>query len=307
MENEKLSLLELPNETLQEDIGNKLDIITLSHLVCLNKTCYGLFQKPFLNARLERLAHYIVIEPNEDEIKKILNKYPELFLKKIKKVINHNGRSIINATLYQLAYGEGDVDMCEMLGSYFERACGNFEAGENERQKQIKERFADNNQAKGFDFKPIIQAISDEQFNHGKENNKWILSDSTLKAIETFRKDFDESQPKIIDKGMHFRLETLQELYETYAKAAAPQWEYHYEKCALLEDGIIPFVLRYVPENDAQKLKQGLYYLQTKEPDREHFNRAKKMRDGRDFRGRLMSASAHFPFLGFYVDIVFGM
>src|SRR3990167_10562381 len=167
MENEKLSLLELPNETLQEDIGNKLDIITLSHLVCLNKKSYGLFQKPFL---LERLAHYIVIEPNEDEIKKILNQYPELLLKKIKKVINHNGRSIINATLYQLAYGEGDVDMCEMLGSYFERACGNFEAGENERQKQIKERFADNNQAKGFDFKPIIQAISNEQFNHGKEN-----------------------------------------------------------------------------------------------------------------------------------------
>ncbi|HLB43247.1 MAG TPA: F-box protein [Gammaproteobacteria bacterium] len=309
MENRKLPLLNLPSDILENEIASKLDLITLSRIVRVNKRANKLFQKPFFNALLEKLADYIVIEPNEakiKKIKKILDHYPEFLLKKIKIVINHTGRPIVNATPYQLAYGEGDIEMCEMLAPYFARACGSFEAGENERQKQIRERFSDINPGKGFDFKPIIKAIANEPFNHGEdENNKWILSEATLTAIETFRKDFDESQPKIINKGMHFRLETLKELYEEYARIAQ-QWQYDYKKCALLKDGVISFVLRYVPENDAQKFKQGLYYLQVKGSERENFKRSKVTRDGYNFRGALVAVSPDFHFLGCCVDIIFG-
>ncbi|OGT35852.1 MAG: hypothetical protein A3F11_09555 [Gammaproteobacteria bacterium RIFCSPHIGHO2_12_FULL_37_14] len=310
MENRKLPLLNLPSEILENDIGNKLDLITLSRIVRVNKKAPQLFQKPFFNALLEKLADYIVIEPTEpdiEKIKKLLVQHPEFLLKKIKEVINHTGRPIVNVTLYQLAYGEGDVEMCEILEPYFARACGSFAAGENERQKQLQERFSDQNQGKGFDFKPIIQAISNEQFNHGEdENNKWILSEATLKAINAFRKGFDESQPKIIDKGMHFRLETLQELYEEYERIAQ-QWQYDYKKCGLLEDGVISFVLRYVPENDAQKFKHGLYHLQVEGSSwRENFKRSKVTRDGHNFRGVLVAASPDFHLLGACIDILFG-
>ncbi|HLB41708.1 MAG TPA: hypothetical protein VJN02_02450 [Gammaproteobacteria bacterium] len=275
-----------------------------------------LFKPPVSSAQL--LPHYIVVKPNEIEVKKILDQYPRWLLIKIEQVVDQSDRTIINSTPLQLAYGAGDVEMCQGLKPYFEQICGGVDAGQKEIHNQLHEKFEEENKEKNEGnakqiknhlaslLALVIQAITIEQFNHGRneETNQLILSEVTLTAIERFRKKFDESQPKVIDKGMHFRLEILQELYEKYAKIAQQQWDYDDKKCALLEDGVLSYVLRYVPENDAQRFKQGLCYLQD---EGEKFSREKKMRNGRDFRQVLLSSSRDFVLPGSYVDIIWGV
>jgi len=143
----------------------------------------------------------------------------------------------------------------------------------------------------------VIVAINAEQFNLGRDaSNRLILSDATLVAIDAFRKAFAESQPKIIEKGMHFRYDTLQETYDAYARSAA-QWNYSYNKCALFEDGVLSSVLFYVPENDAQKFSQGLYYLQERNEAARPRSLALRYGD-KNFHDVLLSPSVDFVFPG---------
>jgi hypothetical protein len=92
-------------------------------------------------------------------------------------------------------------------------------------QKQISEI---KNVHKPFNFGPIIEVISKELFNLGQDaEGRYILSPAMLAAIDKFNKEYDENQPKIIDKGMQFRWETLEEFGVAYA-AAANEWNNHY-------------------------------------------------------------------------------
>ena len=59
MKDRRLSLLDLPSEILESEIDKKLDLITLSRIVCVNKRANQLFQKPFFNAFSKRPpTHY---------------------------------------------------------------------------------------------------------------------------------------------------------------------------------------------------------------------------------------------------------
>ncbi len=261
------------------------------------RTCRGsnTMFKPLLP--ISRAAHYVIVKPSVVEIKKILDQLFDpaslkLFLQKqVKNVLGQSGITYVNMTLLQLAYSAGDDDMCLVLKPYFERAFGGQEAATEEIHKQLNEKFAEGSEAekaqreiREIEIKnhlrgllaTVMQAITNEKFNHGRDAaKKLILSPATLDAITTFRKALDALQPKIIDKGMHFRYNTLQEIYDTYAQASA-QWGYDYNRCALFEDGVVVSALLNVPENDAQKFSQGLYYLQKNPP--EAFARSLKLR-----------------------------
>jgi hypothetical protein len=138
----------------------------------------------------------------------------------------------------------------------------------------------------------------------GKDaNNKLILSDATMVAINTFRRKFADSQPKIIEKGPHFRDNTLLETYNAYAQAER-QWGYNYNKGALFEDGVLSCVLLYVPANVVQKFSQGMYYLQDKS---EKFSRRDTLRNGKNnFYLVSRGPSVDFSLKGSCIDIVFG-
>jgi len=290
------------------------------------RTCRGsnTMFKPLLP--ISRAAHYVIVKPSVVEIKKILDKLDldslKTFLQKeVNNVLGQSRITYVNMTLLQLAYSAGDDEMCLVLEPYFERAFGSQEAAREEIRKQLNEKFAEGsevekaqreareleikNQLQGL-LATVIQAITNEKFNHGRDAaKKLILSPATLDAITTFRKALDALQPKIIDKGMHFRYNTLQEIYDTYAQAAA-QWGYDYNRCALFEDGVVVAALLNVPENDAQKFSQGLYYLQNNPT--EACGRSLKLRDTEtNFYDSLRLASVDFSGLsGSCVDIICG-
>jgi hypothetical protein len=262
----------------------------------------------------EALAHYAVVEPNEDKVTAILTSDPTLINFVTTKIIDNSGRELIDNTVFQLVYGAGDPEMCLAIKPFFEKIYGSEKAGIEEMEKQRKQKFAEDKKADEKQDKQakdlmqgllntVIAAITAEQFNLGKDaNNKLILSAATLAAIETFRTKFDKSQPKRIEKGMHFRSNTLLETYNAYVEAAA-QWNYDYNKCALFEDGVLSSVLFYAPANDAQRFSQGLYYLQDQKPS-EKFTRSLALRIGKNnFYLVVGGLSLDFSLSGSSVDI----
>jgi len=281
----------------QEIILRNLDVTDYASLKRTNFSLSQFFNKRPLSFWMPKLAYYLAQAPHDNWVQFILKSNPNLLQVVFEKVVLKSC-TVFNVTPFQLAYSGKDGEMCKTLFPFFEKKYGSD--ARDEMQKQISEM---KNYHQPFDFTPIIQAISNELFNHGRdgETNTWILSKATLTAIETFRKDFDASQPKIIEKGMQFRWETLQELTDAYAEVAK-QWRYDYKKCALLEDAVLAWVLGYLPENGKQHCNQGLFYLQKDNP--EPLNRMQNTRDGRCFDESLKRRSADFLLDGTCIDVI---
>lgn len=252
--------------------------------------------QPALNKH--KLAHYTVVAPNKIKLIAMLNACQDT--NDLKKVLNTvinevedpSGRILINNTILQLARGADDDLMCLALKPFFIKAYGSEDAGIKEIERQLKEKFDDEDTEEsklkdaeikahlGSLLQAVIQAITNEEFNHDKDaNGRLILSNATLKAIETFRSEFAKTQPKRIEKGMHFRSNTLVETYDAYVQARTT-WNYDYNKCALFEDGVLSDVLARAPANDGQKFSQGLYYLQ--QDKNEEFIRSLALRVGKN-------------------------
>jgi len=307
----------LPSDPLNK-IANNMDL-TEKDAASFAQVCRGFYHstKPALHARkLEMLAHHVIVEPNMANITKviaILDAEPALLLEKISNSKDRVGRR--NKTLFQLAYGAGDDDCCLAIKSAFIKLYKGDEKAaiaEMERQRQgmlegeeeEKRKEAESKADLAKLFKVAIAAISAEQFNHGRDDKKrLILSEETLEAIKTFREGYAKIQSKMIE-GMHFRYNTLSEAFAAYAAAAA-SWGYNYNRCALFEDGILSTIESDLPANDAQKVSQGLYYLQ-KEDKPEPVRRNLALREGgSNFYEVVRGPSVDFALLGRFVDISF--
>lgn len=297
-----LSVLET---ILPSDSGQKIVLHHLSVEDCVNLKQTNVNLSQFFNKRpphfwISKLAYHLAQAPDDKWVQFIIKNNPNLIDVVFDKVVLKSC-TIFNVTPFQLAYSGKDNGMCEKLLPFFIKKYG-IERSNEEIQKQIQEM---KNYHKPFDFTPIIQAISNELFNTGynDQTKQLKLSKATLAAIETFNYDFDENQPKIIEKGMQFRWETFQELIDAYAKVAE-QWEYDYNKCALFEDAVFSWVLSYLPENGKQWCNQGIYYLVKDDPD--PFIRMQKMRDNKNIDEVLKQRSTDFHLNGFCPDIIFG-
>ena len=288
-----------------------------ANLACTSRFLYNDTKAALDERMLKALAHYVVVEPNEDKVTTILKLEPTLINFVTKQIIDNSGRELIDNTIFQLAYGAGDPEMCLAIKPFFEKVYGSEKTAIEEMEKQRKQKFAEDKEADEKQDKQakdhmqhllttVNAAITAEQFNLGKDvNNRLILSPATLAAIETFRAEFDKSQPKRIEKGMHFRNNTLLETYNAYVQAAV-QWNYNYNTCALFEDGVLSCVLFYAPANDAQRFSQGLYYLQDQKPN-EKFTRSLALRVGKNnFYLVVRGGSIDFSLSGSSVDIYSG-
>ncbi len=296
-------LLTDPGQTI---ILQKIDLQDYPRLMQTSYSMFESFKKNHLHCWLAKLAYHLAQEPDDVKVKFILKNNLNL-LSFIFNEVRLRSVTVTHVTPLQLVYGAGDNKMCETLIPFFEKKYGGKDAGRAEMQKQINEM---KNERVKFDFAPIIEAISNEPFNNGHdpETKKWILSPHTLSAIKKFREDFDASQPTIINKGMHFHWETLHELINAYAAAAA-QWNAHYYyRCTLLEDVALSRVLSHIPENGAQYFNQGIFYLEKNEHNEhpEPFGRMKRMRDGHNFYDSLKQDSVDFSLDSSGVDVIFG-
>jgi len=288
---------------LKIDVGQYhiLNKLGLADYVRISKVSRGMYEliKPIKDS--SALQKYINQEPNEDKVAYILRNNLNLLMNEFKEVVG-NTQIFLDVTPLQLAYGAMDDAMCYTLKQFFIQFHNYDEkAAIDEMQKQINEMKDDH---QSFDFDPIMQAISKESFNNGRANGKLILSPATIDAIDKFREDFTATQPKIIHKGMHFRWETIQELFKTAAAAEVLSNNVHHMKAILLEDAVLAWVLGYIPENSVQSFNQGLIHLQQY---KESYKRAASTRDGYNFRDVLKKESNYFHLLeGSCVDIIFG-
>lgn len=299
----KLSNLEkvLDTDVGQNTILSFLDTKDYHQLMLVNRR-HQFFNKLSPSVLLPRLIYHFAQVPDEAKANFMFRRNPKLNLLNVEITkVEFPSYIVTNVTLLQLVHGAGDIEMRDrVLKPLFEEQYGK-EKGIEEMKRQIGEM---KNVHKPFDFWPIIQAISNESFNNGKdEQGRWILSVNTLAAIEKFRKDFDDNQPKVIDKAMQFRWQTLQDFNDAYDSAAA-YWHYNYYKCALIEDAVQAWVLRYATQNDKQRFNQGVYYLQRKDP--EPFYRSQTNRSGYSFDDSLLRPSVDFVLNGSCVDIVLG-
>lgn len=296
------------NDAIYTNIVPRLDVFSLFRL---SQTCKKFYndlavekQTIILN---HRLAHFTVVEPNETEIKQILdklyhNRLSGMLTKKIGQIEvvidkeNNIKRVLRDQTLLQLAYGDKDPEMCALYKSYFEKAFGDDaqnimhaqiaekftkEPDFEEKDKQIKDHLAGllNAVITVFTNEPSFYPLhsSNSHYRRDQKTGKIILSNNFAEAIRIFREEFAKTQPEVIDKGFHFREETLQEILDAYNTAS---WEH--ERCALFQDAILTAVLPYIPKNDQQRFMQGLHFLQDED---EKFSRPSETRKNPDWGG----------------------
>lgn len=147
-------------------------------------------------------------------------------------------------------------------------------------------------------LQPVIDAVTNESFSLGKDSvtGKLIPNQVTLDAITQFRKTFEQT-------GALDTLALLSDVYQKYAELTQA-WNYD-KRCALFEDGVVSFILRYVSIDDAMKFSQGLEYLQGRG---ETCNQSTITRDGLDFYESLRNSSSDFLYIeGSCVDISWGL
>ncbi len=198
---------------------------------------------------LEALAHHLAYTPDEVKATSMLRRNLNLLNVEIECVLPKY--IVSKVTPLQLVHGAGDIGMRDrVLRPLFIEHFGE-EKGMAEMQRQID---AMSNVHQHFNFRPLIEAISKELFINDK------VSPETQAAIDKFRKDFDDNQPKIIEKGMHFRWETWQDWCEAY-REAAERWKDDKKKCALLETTVVTCMLNYATQNDKQQFYHGLFHL----------------------------------------------
>jgi hypothetical protein len=262
---------------------------------------------------LQTLAHHVVVEPSEEKVIDILSRQPELVMGDviIDEIVDNSDRTLVNNTLFQLAYGADDDAMCLAMKPFFIKVYGSEKAGIQEMERQRNNKFAESKEENRLTkaqltalINPVMQAITNEAFNSGSDNdNKLILSAATNVAIEHFRKEFANSQPKHIEKGMHFCNDTLVDIFDIYALARV-RWNYDLNKCGLFEDAILSCVSFYAPANDAQRYSQGLYNLKDRG---EKYTRSLALRcGGNNFYLVCHKPSTEFSLLGSYIDINHG-
>lgn len=126
-----------------------IDTDSIGRSVTTSKSFFSFFKELDL-LLISRAAHYVIVKPSVVEIKKILNALDNkslklLLQKKVKNIRDQSDRTINNSTLFQLAYGSGDNEMCFELKPYFERAFGSVDAANEEMNKQFDEKFSDGN------------------------------------------------------------------------------------------------------------------------------------------------------------------
>lgn len=103
-------------------------------------------QPIFEQRKLERLAHHVLVEPNEDKVTTALKLEPTLVNAVLKKIKDNSGRIFINNTLFQLAFGAGDPEMCLAVKPSFVEAYRSEATGIEEMERQRNEKFAENNE-----------------------------------------------------------------------------------------------------------------------------------------------------------------
>src|SRR5579862_5862181 len=148
-----------------------LPAIALSDGGHLSQACRGLynfFKHDLSRIRLIKLAYYLAQEPNPHKVNIIIGGDVTL-LQIVFKEIKLPSRIVKNVTSLQFAYGARHREMRETLEPLFTKLCGNFEAGRKEIDKQLQEKFDNISNGTSFNFSPIIQAISNELFNHGRD------------------------------------------------------------------------------------------------------------------------------------------
>lgn len=312
---ESRSILEdfLPEDASVTGLLPKLDVRDLSRLA---RTCRGinhLFKDHLHRELINHASHYVIVEPDKCNIKKVIDMMiasPALLQAKVPQVKDSAGRIFKNRTLYQLAAGAEDYDLCLAMKNVFIMHYGSERAAINEIEKQGEEHFevdcwrkdAEDKARLQLILQPVIAVVNAEQFNLGSDDNKLILRPATLAAIEAFR---DELKKWLLhhENGIHFRYRTLLEAYFTYVEIAA-SWNYEYNKCALFEDGVLSSIQSYLPEHFAQKFSQGVHSLESSnEPSRRSLV---LQSSDKKFYDAVRGASSDFVLSGSCVDIMYG-
>lgn len=300
----------LPCDMFVNSLLPKLDTHSVRNLA---RTCRGMyfFLEGFNEFSLiHRLAHFIVVNPNPEKARRLIQLKPSLLMSPVKE-IKVNGISIKGYTPFQLAYGAGDGEMCMMLKMELTKFLGSEDAAINEIQRQLAEKKLNEiDQVKDEKIKKqlavgleqVIQAISEAQFTL-RDDEKLAVSPATLEAITKFNAALNALQPKTIEEGMHFRLSTLQETLAAYLQAIRT-YRFQNDQYSLFEESVLSSVLKLVPVNDAQRFSQGLFSLYEK---KEPFTRSLILHDPlKNFYEYLHQPSEDFTISSSCINILLG-
>lgn len=236
-------------------------------------SCHFLYHStlPVLRQKkLRALAHWVVAEPTKSNVDKIITamRYDRsLLFTEVDEVMDGTGHRIIKmSTLYQLAYFAYDFDLALKMEKVYIEHLGHEEAQrvlEEQRNKKMLSEEESKQCSAAYVaefnklFAPLSAAIDAEPFEHVPGDERINLRQETLDAIRVFKDGFASSQPREIEKGVHFYLRPLHMAYDI-AKDLDGRWNHSSHKLALYEDVVIATLQGFVPTFVAMQISQGL-------------------------------------------------
>jgi hypothetical protein len=199
-----------------------------------------------------------VMQGNEIKVKERLEINPGLLTSTLGEAKDYSGRDIKELTPFQAALCSGDVEMCEMMKTYFDK----IKNGNEEIKKQSKAIFPEGidahvkkQQENVFDFNEIMKVIINANGDEATSalNKKFDKKLSLHQALEKFRTAFTEkSLSEIVFNPTH--LLKAFEMYNTEFNNLN-----NWDKRDLFWRQVIGFVQRYLPACMLQAFAQGIY------------------------------------------------
>jgi hypothetical protein len=199
-----------------------------------------------------------IVQGNENEAEKRLKEGPGLLKCALGEAKDYSGRDIKKLTPFQAALCSGDVEMVEMMKTYFDK----LKNGKEEMEKQFKEIFPEGidphvkKQEKDvFDFSEILNAIKNAGNNEvtAALDKKFDKKSSLHQALDKFRKAFtDKSLSETVFNPTH--LLKAFKMYNTEFDNFN-----NLDKRDLFWRQVIGYVQRYLPACYLQAFAQGIY------------------------------------------------
>jgi len=169
---------ELP-EDIRLELGDYLDSRELSRFAMLNQETNILFKLPLKERALRKFIDH-VIHGEVDNLRSILNTYPEFLFKKV-TIDLYGETTFVDYSPLELACYAHDIEMLQVMSKFLDKN------GRMQLAKMIDDTLTEDKSKVGFDFRALEQAISRQNADEIKDEFDKFKTYSNPKKIKNIK------------------------------------------------------------------------------------------------------------------------
>lgn len=264
MDNRSVTLFDLPNDNLKNEVANHLDADSIIHFCRSSTHAYALFQPEYkLTLSLLKKAFDHTAFGEWDDLDQLLQLFPDLLT--CRRTIQHRGRyQFTECTLWEIALMNQEGDN-ERVRTLFEKHFKRLPNGLEEMSKQFHKVFPDGEMKKyNWDLEAAKKRV-DDLFNgilQDKtlaENNPFKMNEVTNKLLQAFQNYVKPNPSDKFMKGLICDVGLFSYIWQKYVTEFNnfKNWDQRVFYGVQVWD----YFVRLLPTGYLRPLCQGLYYV----------------------------------------------